>query len=131
MVIEHEQDAGEGEHDKKIESDSAHAPGVTVAHGIPINFGGMQVKEDVGKHAQSPVARGVVVLVTEDGGVNLGLGRILEAFDLIFSFRGQIGLEGLNIFLHARFYFLQQADAIAIFSVLIFFSHHILFYTGK
>ena len=89
------------------------------------------MKEDVGKHAQSPVARGVVVLVAEDGSVDLGLGRVFETFDLLFGFRRQIGLEGLDIFLHARFYFLQQADAIAIFSVLIFFSHHILFYTGK
>ena len=71
------------------------------------------------------------MLVTEDGRVDLSLGRVFEPFDLLFGFRGQIGLEGLDIFLHARFYFLKQADSIAVFSVLIFFSHHVLFYTGK
>src|SRR5437870_4915447 len=102
VVIKHQQDASESEHDKKVESDSAHAPGVAVAHGIAINFGGMKMKKYVGKHAQSPVARGVVVLVAEDGCINLSLGRVLEAFDLIFGFCRQIGLEGLDIFLHAR-----------------------------
>src|SRR2546423_1351285 len=111
MVIEHQQDASESEHNKKIEGDSAHAPGVAVTNRIAINFGRMQVKEYVRKHAQSPVARRVVVLMAEDRRVNLGLGRILETFDLLFGFRRQIGLEGLDIFLHARLYFLQQADA--------------------
>jgi predicted nucleic acid-binding protein len=130
MVIEHQQDAGKSKHDKKVKGDSAHAPGVAVTHGIAINFRRVKVKEYVGKHPQSPVARGVIVLMAEDGGINLSLGRVLETFDLLFGFRGQVGLEGLDIFLHARLYFLQQADSIAIFSVLIFFSHHIL-YTGK
>src|SRR5256885_16044217 len=85
MVIKHQQDASESEHDKKVESDSAHAPGVAVAHGIAINFGGMKMKKYVGKHAQSPVARGVVVLVAEDGWIKPGPRRVLEAFDLIIG----------------------------------------------
>src|SRR5205807_2101080 len=93
MVIEHQQDAGESEHDKKVKRDSAHAPGVAVAHGVAINFRGMKMKEYVRKHAQSPIARGVVVLMAEDRRVNLGLGRIFEAFDLLFRFRRQISLE--------------------------------------
>ena len=66
VVIEHQQDAGEGKDDEQVESDSAHAPGVAVTHGVAINFRGMKVKEYVRKHTQSPVARGVVMLVAED-----------------------------------------------------------------
>ncbi len=66
VVIKHQQHAGKSKHDKKIEGDSAHAPGVAVTHGVAINFRGMKVKEYVRKHTQSPVARGVVMLVAED-----------------------------------------------------------------
>jgi len=41
------------------------------------------------------------VLVAEDGSVELRFGGILEAFYLFFGFRGEIGLEGIQIFLDA------------------------------
>ena len=46
------------------------------------------MQEDVRQHAQRPVARRVVVLVAEDGSVDLGLCRILQTFDLSLAFAG-------------------------------------------
>ncbi len=97
MVIEHQQHAGVGENDEQVKRDPAHAPGVAVAHRIAIDFGRMQMQEDVGQHAQRAVARRVVVLVPEDRGVNLGLGRILQPFDLFFRLGWDVGLESLNV----------------------------------
>src|SRR5246127_4975020 len=66
VVIEHQQHAGIGEDDEQVERDSAHAPGVAVAHRIAVDLRRMQVEEDVRKHAESAVAWCVVVLVAED-----------------------------------------------------------------
>jgi hypothetical protein len=110
MVIEHQQHAGEGEDDEQIERDSAHAPGVAVAHRVAIDLRRMQMQEDVGKHAQRPIARRVVVLVAEDRSVDLSLGRIFQALDLFLGFGWHVGLERLNIALHARAYALDEPD---------------------
>jgi hypothetical protein len=68
--------------------DSTHAPGVAVAHRIAIDLGGMQMQEDVGEHAQRPVARRVVVFVAKDRSVDLSLGRIFQSLDLLFRLAG-------------------------------------------
>src|SRR6185369_6566068 len=70
MVIEHQEHASERQHDEKVESDPAHSPRIAVAHRITIDLGRVQVQENVRKHAKCPVARRIVVLVTEDGSVN-------------------------------------------------------------
>src|SRR5215467_5298279 len=59
----------------------------------------MQMQEDVGEDAESAVARRVVVLVAEDRGVDLGLGRFAEDLHLLFGFGRQIGLQGAQVFL--------------------------------
>ena len=92
------------EHDEQVERDSAHAPGVAVAHRVAIDLGRMQVQKHVREHAQRAIARRVVVLVAEDRSVDLGLGRIFQAFDLLFGLRGHIGLERLDVFLDAGLY---------------------------
>ncbi len=84
VVIKHQHHAGQREHNKQVERDSAHTPGVAVTHCVPINFRRMQMQEDVRQHAQSAITRRVVVLVAKDRGVDLGLGRIFQAFNLLF-----------------------------------------------
>ncbi len=60
------------------------------------------MQENVGEHAQGAVARRVVVLVAEDGEEKLGLGGLLQQFDLFFRFCRQVRLEGLEVLLDAR-----------------------------
>src|SRR5258708_21685261 len=91
-VIKHQQHAGERQHYEQIEGNPTHAPGVAIAHCITIDFGGMQMQEDVGEHAQSTVARCVVVLVTENRGVDLGLGGLAQDLDLLFCLCRQVRL---------------------------------------
>ena len=93
VVIEHQQHAGEGEHDEEVERDSSHAPGEAVAYRIAVDLGRMQMQEDVRQHAQGAIPRGVVVLVTKDGGENLSLGRVLEKINLFLGLGRQVGLE--------------------------------------
>src|SRR6185437_4843826 len=97
---------------------SAHAPGIAIAHRIAVDLGRVQVQEHVRQHAQSAVARRVVVLVAEDGGVNLGLGRVLDQFHLLLGLSGQIHLEHLDVFLDARqdlgSHLRQQLDSAAV-----------------
>ncbi len=76
MVVKHQHHAGQSEHDEQVERDSAHAPGVAVTHGVAVDLGRVQVQEHVRQYAQSAIARGVVVFVAKDRGVDLGLGRI-------------------------------------------------------
>src|SRR5262249_15970314 len=47
VVVEHQKNAGKREHNKQVESDAAHSPGVPVAHGVGVDFGGMEMQEDV------------------------------------------------------------------------------------
>ena len=115
--------ARERQNNEKVERNSAHAPGVAVADRIAVDLGWMQVQEHVREHAQRPVARGVVVFMAEDRGVDLGLGRILEVLDLLFGFRGQIGSQRVDVLSDSAFHALQQSDSLAVFCVLIFFSH--------
>ncbi len=119
--------AGEGEHDKEVERDSAHAPGVAVAHRVAVDLGRMQVQKDVGQHAQRPVARRVVMLVAEDRSVDLGLGRIFQTLDLLLGLRRHVGLERLDVFLDARLHPFEQADPLPVLPVPVFFSHLNLF----
>jgi hypothetical protein len=103
---------------KQVKRDSAHAPGVAVAHGIAIDLGRMQMQEDVGQHAQRAIARRVVVLVAEDRSENLSLGRVLEKIDLLLGFGRHVGLERLHIFLDLRTSPFQQAGGLPVFAVL-------------
>ncbi len=100
MVVEHQQHARKGQHDEQVKGNPAHSPGVAVADRIAIDLGGVQVQEDVGKHAQCAVARRVIVFVAEDRGVDLGLGGIFQAFHLFFGLRRDVGLKGLDVALH-------------------------------
>ena len=110
MVVKHQQHAGKGEHEEKIKGNPAHAPGVAIAHCIPIDFGGMKVEKYIGKHAQRSIAGGVVVFVAEDGGVYLGLRRIFCDLYLFFGFGGHVGFQRLDVFLYPRHHL--TADAV-------------------
>ena len=50
VVIKHQEHAREGQHDEKVKSNPAHAPGERVAHCIAIDLSRMQVQENVGKN---------------------------------------------------------------------------------
>src|SRR5207245_7864029 len=117
---------------KKVESDASHAPGVAVADGIAVDLRRVQVEEHVREHAQSAIARRVVVFVPEDRGVDLSLGRVFEVLNLLFGFGGDVGLERVDVFLDARFYPLQETDSdtVAVFSVFVFFSPRVPLYVG-
>src|SRR5947209_1334310 len=77
----------------------------------------MQVQEYIGEHTQGPVARGVIVLLAEDRGIDLSLGWIFQAIDLLFGFGRNVGSEGLDILLHPDSYFFDDSDFAAIFSI--------------
>ncbi len=102
VVVKHQQHAGEGEHQEQVKSDAAHTPGVAVAHRVAIDLGGVQMQKNVGEHAESAIARRVVVLVAEDGSVELSFGGILQAFDLFFGFGGHVALERVDGILHTH-----------------------------
>ncbi len=124
VVVEHQEHASERKNDEQIESDPAHSPGVAVAHCITIDFGGMEMEEDVRKNAEGAIARDVVVLVAEDRSEYLGLGGFAQDLDLLFGFRRQVGLEGLEVLLDAGFDTLDQADRFAIFPVSLVLVRH-------
>ena len=42
MVVKHEEDAGDGQDQKEVERESAHAPGEPEADGVPVDLGRMQ-----------------------------------------------------------------------------------------
>src|SRR5215469_13166760 len=86
MVIKHQANAGENQNDEKIESDSAHAPGVTVTGRVAIYFGGVDVEEKIIERGKSAVARLFVMLDAKDRTVELGLLRLLQLLDLLLSF---------------------------------------------
>ena len=56
VVVEHQQDAGEGQHDEEVERDPAHAPGVAVADGVAVDLGRMQMKEDICQNPERAAA---------------------------------------------------------------------------
>ena len=127
MVVEHQQHAGEREDDEQIKSDATHAPGVAVADGVTIDFGRMQMQENVGEHAEGAIAWRVVVLMAENRSVNQGLGRLLQNFDLFFGFSRKIRFEGFEVFLDASLQTFDQSSGLAIFSVRRFlFGHRLL-----
>jgi hypothetical protein len=59
------------------------------------------MQKDIGKDAEGAIARRVVMLVAEDGSVELCFGGILKTFDLFFGFRGKISLQRVEISLDA------------------------------
>ena len=68
------------------------------------------MQEHVGKHAQRPVSRRVVVLVAEDRRVDLRLRRIFQPLDLFLRLGGDVGFEGLNVVFHAGGDAVHQPD---------------------
>ncbi len=78
------------------------------------------MQENVGQHAEGAIAWGVVVLVAEDGSVELSFCGILKAFDLFFGFCGEIRPEGIEIFLDA----VNEADRFAVLAVRVFLVGH-------
>src|SRR5579859_5854872 len=85
MIIKHQQDAGDGENNEKIKSNAAHSPGVVVTDGVAVDFGGMEVQENIREHAQGATALAFIMLDPEDGFVKLGLLRLLERFDFFLD----------------------------------------------
>src|ERR1700716_1826130 len=73
VVVEHQQDACEGEYDEQIKSDAAHAPGKFIFDGVAIDLRGMQVKENVRQDGERAVARGLIVLDAENRAEKLRL----------------------------------------------------------
>src|ERR1700733_12860329 len=78
VVIKHQEHAGKSEDDKQVERNSTHTPSKIVLRRVGINFRRMQVKEDVGKDAESAVAPFVVVLDPENRTVKLSLLRLFQ-----------------------------------------------------
>ena len=107
MVVKHQQHPGVGQHNEQIERDSAHAPGVAVAHGVAVDFCRMQMQEHIREYPQRAVARRVIVLVAEDGGVDLGLGWILQPLDLFFRLGRNVGLKALDVLFHPSLHLFQ------------------------
>ena len=96
VVVEHQQDAGEAQHQKKVEGDAAHAPGVVVADGVAVDLSRVEVEENVGQHTERAVAGLVVVLDAEDGAEELGFLRFLQrrGFFLDFFLQGASAFFG-------------------------------------
>ena len=78
VVIEHQQHTRERQHDEEIERDTAHPPGVLVAHRVAIDLRGMQMQKDVRENCERTITRvGAFVRHAEDRLPNLGLLRVL------------------------------------------------------
>ena len=63
------------------------------------------------------------MLVAEDRSIDLGLGRIFQALDLLLGLRGHISLERLDVFLDASLHPFQQADPLPVLPVSVLFRH--------
>src|SRR5690242_7448333 len=84
VVVEHQQHAGERQHDEEIERDAAHAPRKRITHGVAIDLRRMQVKKDVGKNRERTVTRiGTIVRDAEDRFPKLRLLRIFIILRLV------------------------------------------------
>ena len=94
VVVKHEQRAGEDQRDVDVERHAAHAPGVFVGHRIAVDFGRMQVQEDVGEDSQSAAAGRLVVLDAQHRFPQIGLFGLLEGFELL----GRAVAYGLGVF---------------------------------
>jgi hypothetical protein len=57
VVIKHQQDAGECQHDEKVKRDSTHSPRERVTNRIAINFGRVKMKKYVGQDRERTIAR--------------------------------------------------------------------------
>jgi hypothetical protein len=78
-VIEHQQDAGDGEAQEEEEGETAQAEGVGDLDVRAVDAGGVEVEEDVGGHREHLVARGVGVAGAEDRAPDaIGEGRVVE-----------------------------------------------------
>ena len=77
MVVEHQQHAGERQHDEEVECDAAHAPGVLIAHRVAIDFRRMKMQKDIRENRQRTIARiGPFVRDAKDRFPNLRLLRV-------------------------------------------------------
>jgi len=83
------------------------------------------MEKDVGEDTQRAVARRVVVLVAEDGSIDLSLCGLAQNLNLLFGFGGQIGLKGLEVFLDPRRDTLEQAFRLAIVAVSLVLLRHL------
>ncbi len=101
VVIKHQQDAGERQHEEQIKRDAAHAPCEFIFHRVAIYFCGMQVEENVGENAQRAIPRRVVMLHAENRTIDLGLLGIFQAFELLFAFFVDVLAQAFRIFLDA------------------------------
>src|SRR6185437_12028008 len=113
MVIKHQHYAGEDEHDEEIKSDSAQAPGVTVARGVAIHFCRMNVEEKIVERGERAIARLIVVLDAENGAIELRFLRLLQLFDLLLSL-------DLQDFAELFAFFFQSETATVAVPVLLF-----------
>ena len=84
VVIKHQEHAGEGQHDKQVERDAAHSPGVLVAHCVTIDLGRMQVQKNIGENCERTIARiGAIVRDAKDRLPKLRLLNVFVAFGFI------------------------------------------------
>src|SRR5437016_4929010 len=88
-VVEHEQQPGECQYEKKKESDSAHAPCVAHANARLADFDRMQVKENATEHYQHALAVRIRHADAENGSINL------TVLDVFADSRRRQGLESL------------------------------------
>src|ERR1700683_4495003 len=95
MVIKHQQNAGERQHDEQIKCYAAHSPGEVIADGVAIDLGRMKVKENVAQYAEGSIARFFVVLDTKNGAIELSFVGLLQLFELIFGLSLNGFLQGL------------------------------------
>src|SRR5437870_11586120 len=65
----------------------------------------------------------VIMIVPQDGIVDLGFCRILQHLVLLFRFGTHVRFKRLDILLDPRFDALKQAYAISVLPVSVFFSH--------
>ena len=77
--VEHEEDAGDRQHQEEEEGEAAEAPGVGDLHRLAADLDGMQVQEHIAHHHQRLVEGSVGIAMAEDGSPELALGDVAEA----------------------------------------------------
>ena len=64
--VEHQEDAGDGQHQEEEEGETTQAPGVGDLHRLAADLDRMQVQEDIPHHHQRLVERRVRIAMPED-----------------------------------------------------------------
>ena len=78
VVIEHQQNAGNEQNDKKEEGDRAEIGGGPYAEGLLANLDGQPVEEEIAENGEAARAVGPRGAATKDGLPELGLAKPLQ-----------------------------------------------------